>query len=158
MNITIATTMTCKHSLTSQPCNHNCEGLENHIGSRAWAKKEQGIKAELIEKQHKGPWWAEVGSELCSLGKSRESASAQAEIYPRNSCLQSCLLSGFPGLMLDMSRHFSCLMIAGITQCMAVSSLLAQLRDPGAGGDRAPGDSAFQGPGRPAHIVPLSEH
>lgn len=54
MNATIDTTMTYKYSLTSQPCNHNCEGLENQTGGRVGAKKEQGIKAELGEKQHKG--------------------------------------------------------------------------------------------------------
>lgn len=53
MNAKLTTKITYKHSLTSQPCNHTCEGLENKTESRAGAKKEQGIKAEIREKQHK---------------------------------------------------------------------------------------------------------
>lgn len=71
MSATIATTATYKHSLTSQACNHNCEGLENQTGSRAGAKKERGIKAEIREKQHKGAWWAEVESEICRKSKKK---------------------------------------------------------------------------------------
>lgn len=118
MNATIATTMTYKQPLTSQPCNHTCESLENQTGSRAGAKKEQGIKAELREEQHKGAWWTEVGSEICCAGKARKSAAALLGWAIPQELLSPVLspakwLFGFPGLMLDTNHHFSCLLIAG---------------------------------------------
>lgn len=163
MSATIATTTTYKHSLTSQACNHNCEGFKNQTGSRAGARKERGIKAEIKEKQHKGAWWAEVESEICSAGKARKRASAQAELYPKNSCLQSCLLFGFPGLMLAMSPHSSCLMVAGCDSTHGYQQPALT----------APGSMCWRmlcccrkhiaGPREgngwaPAHTVPVSEH
>lgn len=156
MKTTTTRSVAYEHLLTSQPCNPTCEDVESHVRMRAGAKKDKGINTKLrgptrgsltdwsgkwtllcrksnekccqrheallrIFTQHHQP--LSLGAKLSS-GLDTSPALSYAVGVPTSSRFPWC----FPGLMLDMSHHFT--LPEGcrpVTQLVAVNTLLSQL-------------------------------